>query len=62
MNKRSGLCFEHWPFQTWTSLGIAQVKFWSFVVIAYGNSSGSAVCVACPGNMAALKLPIVLSP
>ena len=27
----------HWRFQTWASLGIAQVKFWSIVVIAYRN-------------------------
>ena len=26
---------KHWQFQAWASSGIAQVKFWSIVVIAY---------------------------
>ena len=60
-----GCGLEQWRFQPWACPGIARVKFWSIVIIAYGNSvvtySGSATRVACPGNLAALKPPMVYS-
>ena len=37
----------HWQFQTRESPGKTLTK----------TCSGSATCVACPGNLAALKLP-----
>ena len=55
----------HRRFQTRAHPGIAWVKFWSIVLIASCGiqlwHSGSAACVACPGNLAALKPPLYLS-
>ena len=60
--KPSPIGLGEWWFQTQGSPGIAQVKSCSIVVITYGNSamrhSGSAACVICLGNLAALKLPM----
>ena len=51
----------HWGFQARAHW----VKFWSIVLTALcGNSvvtCGSAACITCLGNLAALKLPLGLS-
>ena len=58
------VCPETWQwFQTRASLGIARVKFWAIVLIAYHyivlRDDDSAARVACPGNLAALKPPLL---
>ena len=54
--------WNQWWFQTQASPGIAQITFWSIVVIAYVNQlwmSGSDARITGLGNLTALKPPMI---
>ena len=60
LGSQSVALVTHRQFQTRASPGIAQVKFCQLWLLLTQTHSSSAACVAYPGNLAALKLPMLL--